>query len=1131
METETKEKTQIIIDRKVINILLLEDDTVDVRLVKRILAESSEHVKFAVESVGSLSDAIECLTNREYDIVLSDLGLPDSSGIETVKKLKQVIPGTPVVVLTGVDDEEIGLSAIRSGASDYLVKDLPLKVLLVRTIRYALEHSNVEKEVKALRQQLEFILGATKTGIDIIDSEFNIRYINSEWKKAYGEPSGKKCYEYFMDRSEVCPGCGIIKALKTKKTVVTEEVLIKEGNRPMQVTTIPFQNEKEEWLVAEVHVDITEHKKVELELRETSQYLENLFNYANAPIIVWDPQFKITRFNHAFEALTGRSAHDVIGKSINILFPTDKVDSSMEFIREAIEGKRLETVEIDILNLDGVVRTILWNSATLFDLDGKTPVATIAQGQDITERKKAEEALRDSEESFRAIFDNANDGIILADAATKKFYTGNDKICQMLGYSLEEIKNLGVTDIHPKEELPYAIGQFERVLRREIAVATDLPVKRKDSSVFYADVNTSLVTLAGGTYLLGLFRDITERKQAEDKIKASAEEWQRTFDSISDFIFIQNNDHTILRVNKAFADAIKSKPEDIIGKKGYELLHNRNSPWPDCPFEKTKRDKKSHTCEVDDSNIGVPLSVSISPIFDNKGEVIGSVHIAQDITERKKLEKQLKVNKASFYNIVEKSTDGVLVVDKDGIVQFINHAAEDLFGQKSKNLVGQLFGFPVVAGEVMELDVICQDKEPGTAEMRVVETQWDNQGAWLALLRDITVRKKAEEKLKETMKMKSEFTSTVSHELRTPLTAIKEGIALVLDGLAGDINEEQNELLGIAKKNVDRLARLINDVLDFQKLDSGKMKFNPEANDINQIVKDVYEMMASSAKATGTDILLELDQNLPKARFDSDKITQVLTNLVNNAMKFTEKGNITIKTSKTEDEVQVSVSDNGKGINKEGQSKVFDSFEQLGQDGDRKTGGTGLGLAISKEIVERHGGRIWVESELGKGSKFTFTLPIYSTDGLLKNYINDGIREASTNDTKMSLILVSIGDFNKLKQKLSHEKITSILKDMEVILENNLRRAGNSPNRAADAVFKLHSEIFVVLANCGKENTPAVRGRLEQKLDDYLADKNLADKIRLFFGCATYPDDAVTVEELIKNAKELQAMASAAPSV
>ncbi len=629
MEIQTSGKSQALTDKQLIKILLVEDDAVDRKLVERILAKSSEHVKFAVDSVGSMSEAVECLTNREYNIVIADLWLPDSSGIETVQNLKQVTPNTPVVVLTGVDDEEIGLSAIRNGASDYLVKDLPLKVLLVRTIRYALEHSNVEKEVKALRQQLEFVLGATKTGVDIIDSEFNIRYINSEWKKVYGDPVGKKCYEYFMDRSEVCPGCGIIKALKTKKPVVTEEVLVKEGNKPIQVTAIPFQNEKEEWLVAEVHVDITERKKAE-------EVLENL----NA------------------------------------------------------------------------------------------------------ELSKANENLKNTEANLRTM--------------------------------------------------------------------------------------------------------------------------------------------------------------------------------------------------------------------------------------------------------INQNADGILIIDHKGIIRFVNNAAELLFGRKKEELLGETFGFADVKDETTEIEVIRKKGEIVTAEMCTVEIEWEGETVYLASLRNITERKKEEEKLKEMIKMKSEFTSTVSHELRTPLTIIKEGIALVLDGLAGDINEEQKELLGIAKKNVDRLARLINDVLDFQKLDSGKMKFNLEANDINQIVKDVYETMASSAKNVGLELLLELDSSLPRCSFDSDKITQVLTNLVTNALKFTEKGTITIKTTKTEDEVQVSVSDTGYGIRKEDTPKLFNRFEQLGNGGDRKTGGTGLGLAISKEIIERHGGKICVESNPGKGSKFTFTLPIYSTEGLLKKYINDG---------------------------------------------------------------------------------------------------------------------------------------------
>jgi len=152
--------------------------------------------------------------------------------------------------------------------------DITVLRMVSNVIGMAIERGRSEKEVSGLKRQMEFILGATKTGLDIIDSEFNIRYIDLEWEKVYGDPTGRKCYEYFMDRNEMCPGCGIPKALETKETTVTEEVLVKESNRPIQVTTLPFQNEDGEWLVAEVNADITERKQAEDKLREYAEELQ-----------------------------------------------------------------------------------------------------------------------------------------------------------------------------------------------------------------------------------------------------------------------------------------------------------------------------------------------------------------------------------------------------------------------------------------------------------------------------------------------------------------------------------------------------------------------------------------------------------------------------------------------------------------------------------------------------------------------------------------------------------------------------------------------------------------------------------------------------------------------------------------
>lgn len=237
---------------------------------------------------------------------------------------------------------------------------------------------------------------------------------------------------------------------------------------------------------------------------------------------------------------------------------------------------------------------------------------------------------------------------------------------------------------------------------------------------------------------------------------------------------------------------------------------------------------------------------------------------------------------------------------------------------------------------------------------------------------------KNNERLKELDRLKSEFVSMVSHELRTPLTAIKEGISIVLEGLAGEINEEQKEFLNIAKKNVDRLHRLINDVLSFSKLESGKMEFDMRKNSINRAIQESVELLVKTAGEKGLYINTELEQSLEDIEFDYDKIIQVITNLLNNAVKHTDKGGIIVRSSKDDKGrvIVVKVKDTGKGIKKEDIAKLFYKFQQLGGDKDRKVGGTGLGLAICRQIAERHGGKIWVESEYGNGSEFIFTLPI-----------------------------------------------------------------------------------------------------------------------------------------------------------
>ena len=237
-------------------------------------------------------------------------------------------------------------------------------------------------------------------------------------------------------------------------------------------------------------------------------------------------------------------------------------------------------------------------------------------------------------------------------------------------------------------------------------------------------------------------------------------------------------------------------------------------------------------------------------------------------------------------------------------------------------------------------------------------------------------RKRSEDKLEEAMAVKSEFTSMVSHELRTPMTVIKEGISMVLEQAAESLSPLHRDYLETTQRNVDRLARLINDVLDFQKLESGQMEFRRDGYDVNAVIQESLADWTALAQPKGLELVTALIPGLPKVPFDKDKITQVLTNLVSNAVKFTPKGKIAIRTEWLDNAVKVSVQDDGIGIKPEDLPKLFQSFSQIPFQGARKPGGTGLGLAISKKIVEMHRGKIGVDSVVGQGSTFYFLLPI-----------------------------------------------------------------------------------------------------------------------------------------------------------
>jgi signal transduction histidine kinase len=338
--------------------------------------------------------------------------------------------------------------------------------------------------------------------------------------------------------------------------------------------------------------------------------------------------------------------------------------------------------------------------------------------------------------------------------------------------------------------------------------------------------------------------------------------------------------------------------------------------------------------------------------------------------ERKRVEHELEVSRASFHNIVEKSTDGIIIVDNKGIVRFINSTGAIFFGQKKEELIEKSFKITIETDNSSEIDIIRTNWERGIGEMRVAETNWEGESAYLVSIRDITANKELD-------KLKDEFIGNVSHELRTPLTSVRESVSQVLDGILGKTTSKQRKFLSICLRNTDRLKRILDNLLDISKIEAGKVELSRERIDISNLVKGVISSFIPQAQNKG----LELKQNILKEKAevyaDKDKVIEVFNNLISNSLKFTEKGHIEVLILKKDDYIECSVTDTGKGIAKENLPKIFDKFQQFGRLNNVEEKGTGLGLSISKGIVNLHDGDIWVESKLNTFTKFTFTLPAY----------------------------------------------------------------------------------------------------------------------------------------------------------
>ncbi|PIQ88445.1 MAG: hypothetical protein COV72_08270 [Candidatus Omnitrophica bacterium CG11_big_fil_rev_8_21_14_0_20_42_13] len=348
--------------------------------------------------------------------------------------------------------------------------------------------------------------------------------------------------------------------------------------------------------------------------------------------------------------------------------------------------------------------------------------------------------------------------------------------------------------------------------------------------------------------------------------------------------------------------------------------------------------------------------------------------------------------------------------------------------------------------------------------------------------------------------LKSEFVSTVSHELRTPLSITREGLNLVLEEVTGSLNKQQKELLEVAKNNIDRLGKIISDILDISKIEAGNFPIHKSLVSINRLLQKTFLFFKQRAEQKGIEITLNMPKTEIAAYVDGERIAQVLSNLLNNAVKFTsEGGRIIIGLNEGERDIVCFVEDTGIGIADTDLDKVFTKFQQFSKSYGPGEKGTGLGLSIAKKIVNMHEGRIWVESQLGKGTRLSFSIPKYSIQEIISSHIRTAIRNAEDKMSKFSLLIVQAAGVEK----------EALFNDIEANIKITLRRSG-------DSVFSYNNKIIIPLLDTDRNGAQIVKKRVSELCQKYISGDKRFKNSAFTYSILVYPDDNTSEDIFIK---------------
>ena len=924
------------------------------------------------------------------------------------------------------------------------------------------ERSRAEAESRLAGERLASLLRASPNAMLVETADRRVTLANQAFCDLFGIPAppealvGMDCAEaaeqtaaLFADPRAFLDGVG---ALLAERRTVTGEAIELANGRALERDYVPIQLDGDYAGHLWEYRDVTDRREADREVDRLRQFYEAVLQSMPAQLAVFDPDGRYRfvtqsaiRDPEIREALVGKTDEEY---AVMRGLPAEVPRRRMETIHEVAETQEAVQFEESFQARTGEMRHFVRFVSPVVGEDGATTLV-LGYGLDITDRKAAEDALVASEALKRGVFESALDAIITIDLEGR-ILEFNPAAEATFGHHAEDVigEEMAALIVPERLRAAHRAGMARYLTSGEgpvLGTRIEVPALRADGTEFPVELAINPVRLDDDHEVFtATLRDITERKAAEDALRKSEARLRVALDAVDLGTWDAPADgegdlDARCKAIFGFAPDTDVSSEEIFGRihpddlaEVQARLAAAYDPASDGHYEAEYR------VVWGDGQVRWVVARGLV-LFEGAGDARQAVRFvgtAQDVTARRHAAEALAESEQRYKQIVEHSQDIIYRADLLGRITFVNAVGVHRAGYAEADLLGMPF-WELVA-EHARADVVAfyarqvADQVPNTylefpVETAAGETVWLGQNVQLivedgepagvqAVARDVTERRRvmdelvaARETAERASRAREEFLANMSHEMRTPLNAVLGMSELLRET---PLDGEQHQFLRALSFSADQLLALINDLLDVAKIESGQIQFERVPFRLDEVVEGAAEAVRFRADEKGLPLTLGVEPSVPLHLVgDPVRLSQILLNLLSNAVKFTERGRVrfavaldgAVGDGAADEDVTLrfTVEDTGVGIPADKLATVFERFTQARSDTTRKFGGTGLGLAIVKELTERQGGAVTVESEVGRGTAFTVTLPFAVAEAAPEVHVED---EADLDGARLLLV-------------------------------------------------------------------------------------------------------------------------------